>query len=113
MASVLARMKKYDKLVRDGIPKIIEEARKRAIWRELSDEEFREALKTKVLEEAGELLEASDDSLLSELADLSDIIDAILLAYDLSREDLETLRQKKREERGGFARKIFLESVSE
>jgi hypothetical protein len=68
MASVLVRMKKYDKLVRDGIPTIIEEAGKRAIWRELSDEEFREALKAKVLEEAGELLEASDGSLLSELA---------------------------------------------
>ena len=112
MAQVLVYMKRYDKLVRDGIPTIIEEAGKRANWRELSDEEFREALKAKVLEEAGELLEASDASLLSELADLSEVIDAILRAYEFSREDLETLRQKKNEDRGGFARKIFLESVS-
>ena len=92
---------------------IIEEAGKKASWRMLSDDEFRTALKAKALEEAEELFEASDDSLLAELADLSEVIDAILRAYDLSRKDLEALRRLKREERGGFTSKTFLESVSD
>jgi predicted house-cleaning noncanonical NTP pyrophosphatase (MazG superfamily) len=48
-------MKKYDKLVRDRIPEIIERAGKAATWRRLRDVEFRLALKAKALEEAQEL----------------------------------------------------------
>jgi predicted house-cleaning noncanonical NTP pyrophosphatase (MazG superfamily) len=113
MATVLADMKKYEKLVRDRIPEIIEGEGKAAVWRELSDEEFRLALKAKALEEAVEVVDASDDALLSELADLSEVIDGILRAYNLSREDLEAVRRRKNEERGGFDRRLFLESVSD
>jgi predicted house-cleaning noncanonical NTP pyrophosphatase (MazG superfamily) len=106
-------MKRYEKLVRDRIPEIIESAGKTAVWRELSDEEFRLALKAKALEEAQELMEASDDALLSELADLSEVIDGILGAYDLSRKDLKKARRRKNKERGGFSRRLFLESASD
>lgn len=75
---------RYEKLVRDRIPEIIERAGKTATWRELRDEEFRLALKAKAVEEAEELILASDDALLSELADLSEVIDGILRAYNLS-----------------------------
>ena len=104
---------RYEKLVRDRIPEIIERAGKTATWRRLRDEEFRQALKAKALEEAGELVNASDEALLSELADLSEVIDGILGAYDLSREDLEMVRRKKNKERGRFTRRIFLESATD
>lgn len=114
MASVLVGMKKYGKLVRDRIPAIIESAGKTAVWREVRDEELRHALRAKALEEAHELLDAADDNaLLSELADLLEVIDHILYAYNLSREDLEADRRKKNDERGSFTRGIFLESVSD
>lgn len=113
MAAILVGMKKYEKLVRDRIPDIIERAGKRAVWRELSDADFRLALRAKALEEAAELVDASDDALLSELADLSEVIDSILRAYDWSPEELQMVRRKKANERGGFGRKIFLESVNE
>jgi predicted house-cleaning noncanonical NTP pyrophosphatase (MazG superfamily) len=106
-------MKKYEKLVRDRIPEIIERAGKTATWRELRDDEFRLALKRKALEEAQELFDATDDALLSELADLEEVVEAILTTYGHSRESLEVVREKKNEERGAFARRLFLESVSD
>ncbi|MGB8908314.1 MAG: nucleoside triphosphate pyrophosphohydrolase [Candidatus Cybelea sp.] len=106
-------MKKYGKLVRDRVPEIIKGSGKLVVWRELRAAEFRLALKAKALEEAGELVDASDDALLAELADLSEVIEGILHAYNLSREDLEKVRKKKNQERGGFTRGIFLESASE
>jgi predicted house-cleaning noncanonical NTP pyrophosphatase (MazG superfamily) len=113
VAAVLVAMKRYEKLVRDRIPEIIEQAGKSATWRELSAGEFRLALRAKVLEEAEELVEAADDALLPELADLAEVIEAILCAYNLTRDELEAARQRKNDERGAFARRLFLESVSE
>jgi predicted house-cleaning noncanonical NTP pyrophosphatase (MazG superfamily) len=106
-------MKKYEKLVRDRIPEIIERAGKTATWRELRDDEFRLALKAKALEEAQEIFDADDDALLSELADLEEVVEAILTTYGHSREELEAVREKKNEDRGAFAQRLFLESVSD
>ena len=106
-------MKKYGKLVRDRIPEIIEQTGNSATCRELSADEFRLALRAKALEEAQELFDATDDALLSELADLEEVVDAILTMYDHSREELEAARARKNEERGAFKRRLFLESVSD
>ncbi len=113
MAAILVTLKKYGKLVRDRIPEIIAEAGKSATWRELSADEFRLELRAKVLEEAKELVDAADDALLSELADLSEVIETILWAHNLSREELKAIRQRKNDERGAFTKRLFLESVSE
>ena len=113
MAAFLVDMKKYEKLVRDRIPEIIDRAGKTATWRELRDDEFRLALKAKALEEAQELFDATDDALLSELADLEEVVQAILTAYGHSRGELDLVRKRKNEDRGAFARRRFLESVSD
>jgi predicted house-cleaning noncanonical NTP pyrophosphatase (MazG superfamily) len=106
-------MKKYQKLVRDRIPEMIERAGKTAKWRELRDGEFRLALKAKALEEAQELFDAADDALLSELADLDEVVEAILTTYGHSREELDAVRKKKNEDRGAFTQRLFLESASD
>jgi predicted house-cleaning noncanonical NTP pyrophosphatase (MazG superfamily) len=106
-------MKKYEKLVRDRVPEVIERAGKTATWSELRDDEFRLALKAKVLEEAQELFDATDDALLSELADLEEVVEAILTTYGHTREELKVVREKKNEDRGAFTRRLFLETVSD
>jgi predicted house-cleaning noncanonical NTP pyrophosphatase (MazG superfamily) len=106
-------MKKYDKLVRDRIPEIIEQAGKAATWRTLRDGEFRLALKAKALEEARELFDATDEALLAELADLEEVVEAILTTYGHSREELEAVREKKNKDRGAFTQRLFLESVGD
>ncbi len=106
-------MKEYNKLVRDRIPEIIERAGKIARWRQLNDDEFREALRAKVVEEAIELLEADDNGIRTELADLAEVFDAVLHAYGVSEAELSVIRAKRNAERGAFKTRTFLESVSD
>ena len=101
-------MKVYNKLVRDRIPEIIKADGKTCKTRILSDDEYIEALETKLNEEVAEYL---SDKSLEEMADVLEVLQAICIARGYSLDDLETLRAKKAEERGGFAEKIFLEYV--
>jgi predicted house-cleaning noncanonical NTP pyrophosphatase (MazG superfamily) len=113
VAAIVVAMTKYGKLVRDRTPEIIEQAGKSAAWSELSADEFRLALRAKVLEEAKELVDAADGALLSELADLAEVIETTLCSYDLTSAELDAARERKNNERGAFTRRLFLESVSD
>ena len=101
-------MKVYNKLVRDNIPEIIEEDGKACMTRILSDEEYIASLETKLNEEVAEY---QADKNLEEMADVLEVLQAICIARGYSLEELEALRAKKANERGGFADKIFLEYV--
>ena len=101
-------MKVYNKLVRDKIPEIIKGDEKICKTRILSDEEYIAALEAKLNEEVAEY---QADKNLEELADVLEVLQAICIARGYSLEELEALRAKKSNERGGFADKIFLEYV--
>lgn len=101
-------MREYKKLVRDKIPNIIENKGDAAITRILSDEEYSECLKRKLLEETQEFL---TDGIVEELADIYEVILAILKQKNITLETFEKIRNQKLRERGGFDNKIFLDSV--
>ena len=101
-------MKVYNKLVRDKIPEIIEADGKTCKTRILSNEEYIDALETKLSEEVAEY---QADKNLEEMADVLEVLQAICIARGYSLEELEAVRAKKANERGGFADKIFLEYV--
>ena len=101
-------MKVYNKLVRDKIPEIIEADGKTCKTRILSGEEYIAALEAKLNEEVAEY---QADNSLEEMADVLEVLQAICVARGYSLEELEALRAKKANERGGFADKIFLEYV--
>ena len=101
-------MKVYNKLVRDKIPEIIECDGKICKTRILSDEEYIASLEAKLNEEVAEY---QADKNLEEMADVLEVLQAICIARGYSLEELEALRAKKADERGDFARKIFLEYV--
>lgn len=102
----------YNKLVRDLIPKIIEEAGKTFTTRTLSDEEYRQELRKKAFEELEEYMNASDDvTAVEELADLLEIIHALAACHGATMEQVEAIRASKAEQRGGFKEKIFLIEV--
>lgn len=101
-------MKVYNKLVRDKIPEIIEADGKTCKTRILSDEEYIAALEAKLNEE---IAEYQSDKNLEEMADVLEVLRAICLARGYGLEELEAVRANKVEERGGFVKKIFLESV--
>jgi predicted house-cleaning noncanonical NTP pyrophosphatase (MazG superfamily) len=74
----------------------------------MSEAEFSQALQEKLLEEAQETAGANPQDLVSELADLQEVMDALLAVYGIEREDVLKEQRRKRTERGGFERRIRL-----
>lgn len=104
-------MKIYNKLVRDKIPDIIAgDNGKTCVTRIMEDDEYLKALNTKMQEELKEYLESGE---VEELADLEEVLRAILDVKKVSYEEFEKIRKTKVNKRGAFKKKIFLESVSE
>ncbi len=101
-------MHHYDKLVRDRIPEIIERAGRTYRVVTMADDEYRHALLHKLLEEAKEVADAPLDALATEVADVYEVIDAILNAFDLDPADVRQAQEQRRAERGGFDRKLKL-----
>ncbi|GLC82381.1 phosphoribosyl-ATP pyrophosphohydrolase [Lacrimispora brassicae] len=103
-------MKRYDKLVRDKIPDVIETEGKKAVWRVLTEEEYMVRLEEKLHEEVREYQE---DKSLGELADVLEVLYSICSARGYTRAELEAEREKKAINRGGFNNRIFLEYADE
>lgn len=102
----------YNKLVRDLIPQVIEADGKECITRVLEPSEHIGEIKNKMQEEALEFHEADNEKdSIEELADILELVHAALHVYGVSYEELETVRQKKKEKRGGFSEGIYLIEV--
>lgn len=103
-------MKEYNKLVRDRIPQIIDSNGETPMFRYLLPEEYKKELDKKLQEEVAEYLE--DDNI-EELADIVEVIEAILKYKKISLEDFRQIKREKKDRRGGFDKKIFLERTLE
>jgi predicted house-cleaning noncanonical NTP pyrophosphatase (MazG superfamily) len=101
----------YHKLVRDGIPGIIEADGGQPVTRVLDQAGYQAALRAKLMEEAEEARSAPDRQLRSELADVLEVLQALAAAHGTSWEDIVAEAARKRDERGGFEQRIFLEYV--
>ncbi len=102
--------KTYRKLVRDRIPEIICAGDSRCTIRVLPEEEYLQKLHEKLGEELEEYLQSGEAE---ELADLLEVMQAVAAARGISWEQVEQLRQQKKEARGGFEKRILLEEVDE
>ena len=102
--------KTYHKLVRDRIPEIIESDGKICVCETLSDEDYISLLDQKLDEE---LTEYQESKSLEELADLLEVIQAVVKARGWTVEELEQVRAEKATKRGGFEKKILLKEVQE
>lgn len=102
--------KVYQKLVRDRIPEIIEADGKTCVTETLSNSRYLEMLDAKLAEELAEYRESKS---LEELADLLEVMRAVVQARDWTWEQLEQVRQEKAVQRGGFEKKILLKEVIE
>lgn len=106
----VANVIKYNKLVRDRIPEIIEASGKSCVTEMLSDEDYLKMLDAKLDEE---LAEYHKDKNIEELADLLEVIRACAGAIGSSVEELERARKEKAEKRGGFEKRLLLKEVRE
>lgn len=101
----------YNKLVRDKIVDNINgQDGKNATYRILGDDEYLYELNKKIIEEANEFVEANDAE---ELADLMEVIETIIKVKNLTWDEVRKIQMEKKEKKGGFDNKIYLESVEE
>lgn len=105
-------MREMNKLVRDNIVEIIKKNGDIPFYHILKEEEYVSALKVKMMEEYQEIMEAkSKEETLQECADLLELLFALTVANGYTEEDLLNARTLKREKRGGFDKRIFLEKT--
>ena len=95
----------HDKLVRDRIPQILASHGAKPVTRVLDQDEYRRELRRKLQEEVAEFAQSGQ---VDELADILEVTYALAEVQGVSRYQLERMRTRKREERGGFEGRIFL-----
>lgn len=96
-------MEKYNKLVRDKIPSILDAKGVLYEKRIATPEEYKIELIKKLEEEVKEFSEAGSSE---ELADVIEVIEALKKLPDYI--NVEELRKKKAEERGAFDKRIIV-----
>lgn len=98
----------FDKLVRDGIPQVIEANGEEPTIHLADGEEYSERLAEKLAEEVTEYLETRE---VSELADILEVVHAIREDRGVPLEELQEMRARKAEDRGRFEDGVVLERV--
>ena len=96
-------MAKYNKLVRDKIPEILDNKNVLYEKRIASEKEYKIELIKKLDEEIKEFYEELDPE---ELADVLEVIEALKRLPEY--QEVENIRNKKLRERGGFEKRIIL-----
>lgn len=96
----------YNKLVRDKIPDLIKEKGEALKTHVADDMEYWTALNQKLLEEVNEFLEAESEE---ELADILEVLDAIVAYKKFDDKNIQGIKDKKALERGRFEKRIILE----
>ena len=101
----------YNKLVRDRIPEEINNSDgKKANYKILNDNDYLQELDKKLFEEAHEFVEEHS---VDELADLMEVIYAIMKTKNISFEDVKIARDVKNKKKGAFKDKVYLISVEQ
>ena len=101
----------YKKLVRDKIPEIIKRNNQKPITRILTDEEYKFELEKKLNEEYQEVLNASGEERIEELADMLEVMIYLAKLEGKNLNNIIDVCNKKHDKRGGFEEKIYLENV--
>lgn len=103
-------MKKYDKLVRDFIPEIINNTGKKCDFEIVHNNELTDRLEEKLKEEVNEYIE---DKNIEELADIMEVLFGLAKNMGYTEEELIHTRNEKLKERGGFKNGLVLKRVYE
>ena len=95
------------------IPNIIKEKGETPVVRILDKIEYKNELEKKLYEEYKEVIEATGDDRVEELADMLEVIRALANLENKNLNEVIVIADKKNEKRGAFEEKIFLEKVIE
>lgn len=101
------------KLWRDKLVKMVLDKGSVLDVRQLDDAEFDKQLRLKILEEADEIKTAqTKQELVEELADLMEVVDSLYALHGISCDEVKEIQTKKRNEKGGFDDRLFVEKAS-
>jgi predicted house-cleaning noncanonical NTP pyrophosphatase (MazG superfamily) len=98
--------KEYNKLVRDCVPELLQKQKVEHEIVEMDQDEYCQALRQKIIEEAQEAAGASEVDLITELADLWEVIDATMTAYGIQRDQVCADDRKNGDSSSSFSSKI-------
>ncbi|WML53325.1 nucleoside triphosphate pyrophosphohydrolase [Neobacillus sp. PS3-12] len=99
----------HNKLVRDRIPEIIEKNGKQYTSKILDNQEYLKELWKKVYEELDEYIHSkSQAETIAELVDVLEVIYALAEYHGVTIDEIEEIRKRKVEEKGGFKQKVYL-----
>ena len=99
-----------NKLVRDRIPELIAANGEDGEYYVYPIDDFENELILKLQEETGEYLESKNPE---ELADILEVLMELIKIRNFTLSEIDIIRKKKLEERGGFSKRIFLVKVEE
>lgn len=94
------------KLVRDRIPEIIRANGAEPVSYRADSAEYRRRLREKLVEELDEFLTAGDEDAFEELADVLEVVYAIVADLGTDEAQLDSIREAKATKRGRFAERI-------
>jgi predicted house-cleaning noncanonical NTP pyrophosphatase (MazG superfamily) len=97
------------KLVRDRIPEIIRADGREPVTYVLEAPDYEAALLQKLVEEAEELRTAPESDRLDEAADVYEVLLAVAAHLGITLDQVAARAAKKRDERGGFTNRIWLD----
>ncbi|MHA1541054.1 MAG: NUDIX domain-containing protein [Alphaproteobacteria bacterium] len=101
--NLLIRDKRLDWMQKRGI---------KVDWKKLSDSDFEEHLRDKIVEEATEVsLERKQDGLVEEIGDVFEVIEYLMKMKDISHEEVKKAQDKKRNELGNFDDRVYTMNV--
>ena len=95
----------YNKLIRDNNVKLMEDKGCKVTYEILDDKRYGQELDKKLQEEVSEYLA---DYSVEEMADVMEVIYAMLDFRGITMEEVEKVRLNKRNLKGAFKNKIFL-----
>lgn len=102
-----------EKLIRDHIPELMSQPDTILDVVTLDHAAHVEALKKKLQEEALEVVLASTKmEVMEEIADVKEVLDALMKKLDISPDELEEIKLAKNTKKGGFNKGVYLKTMT-